>query len=112
MADMGESWTREDSLSIARQAAAQAWCTPKNSHTEMDVNLAEAFAEILANWIDTANNYAKNADFYKLLVDDCARAIGPKAFISDDGTTRTTPVRLRVPELVAEIAIELATKAR
>ena len=32
---------------LARQKAAQAWCTEKTSRTEMDVVLAEAFAEIL-----------------------------------------------------------------
>lgn len=31
----------------ARMLAAQAWCTPKTSSTEMDVELAEAFAFIL-----------------------------------------------------------------
>lgn len=32
---------------LARQKAAQAWCKPKTSNTEMDTDLAEAFAEIL-----------------------------------------------------------------
>jgi len=32
---------------LARQKVAQAWCTPKTSKTEMDINLAEAFADIL-----------------------------------------------------------------
>ena len=32
---------------LARQKAAQAWCTEKTSRTEMDVDLCEAFAEIL-----------------------------------------------------------------
>lgn len=29
------------------QLAAQAWCTPKTKKIEMNVDLAEAFAEIL-----------------------------------------------------------------
>lgn len=32
---------------LARQKAAQAWCKPETSSIEMDVRLAEAFAEIL-----------------------------------------------------------------
>ncbi len=32
---------------LSRQKAAQAWCKPTTSSTEMDTNLAEAFAEIL-----------------------------------------------------------------
>lgn len=32
---------------LARQKAAQAWCTDATSGIEMDVRLAEAFSEIL-----------------------------------------------------------------
>ena len=32
---------------LCRQKAAQAWCTEETSHIEMDVRLAEAFADIL-----------------------------------------------------------------
>lgn len=32
---------------LARQKAAQAWCKETTKHIEMDVALAEAFAEIL-----------------------------------------------------------------
>ena len=38
---------RERCIVEARQLAAQAWCTEKTSATEMDVDLAEAFANIL-----------------------------------------------------------------
>ena len=31
----------------ARQLAAQAWCTEETKHIEMDVRLAEAFAQII-----------------------------------------------------------------
>lgn len=36
----------------ARQKAAQAWCTEKTKHKEMDTDLAEAFAEILDEYIE------------------------------------------------------------
>ena len=32
---------------LAREKAAQAWCKDTTKHKEMDVDLAEAFAEIL-----------------------------------------------------------------
>ena len=32
---------------LAREKAAQAWCTPKTQNIEMDTRLAEAFANIL-----------------------------------------------------------------
>lgn len=38
---------RESEMLFARELAAQAWCKEETKHTDMDVNLAEAFAEIL-----------------------------------------------------------------
>jgi hypothetical protein len=35
---------------IAMEKAAQAWCKSKTSNIEMDVNLAEAFAEIIEEY--------------------------------------------------------------
>ena len=32
---------------LSREKAAQAWCTEKTNKIEMDIDLAEAFAEIL-----------------------------------------------------------------
>ena len=34
-------------MKLAREKAAQAWCTPTTESKEMDVDLAEAFADIL-----------------------------------------------------------------
>ena len=36
-----------DTSVFSRQQAAQAWCDPRASHLEMDVGLAEVFAEML-----------------------------------------------------------------
>ena len=36
----------------ARGLAAQAWCTPQTQAIEMDVRLAEAFADILKREVD------------------------------------------------------------
>jgi hypothetical protein len=38
---------QEELKSRAREIAATAWCTENTSHIEMDVDLAEAFADIL-----------------------------------------------------------------
>lgn len=35
------------SMELCREKAAQAWCKDSTSHLEMDVELCEAFAEIL-----------------------------------------------------------------
>jgi hypothetical protein len=37
----------ERRLNFARERAAQCWCTPETQSIEMDVVLAEAFAQIL-----------------------------------------------------------------
>jgi len=49
------------SMELCRGKAAQAWCTEKNKHKEMDSDLAEAFAEILQEiwsqpWLGNATN--------------------------------------------------------
>lgn len=92
-----------DWIEEARQMAAQCWCDDDTSGIEMDVRLAEAVARRIAAWMDTAAQAQGNADFYRGLVDECAKHLGPRAFTADDGTVQLDPVRLRVPELVAEL---------
>lgn len=72
------------------------------SGIEMDVRLAEAVARRIAAWMDTAAQAQRNADFYRGLVDECAKHLGPRAFTADDGTVLPDPVLLRVPELVSK----------
>ncbi len=93
----------EQYMDTARQMAAQCWCDDDTSGIEMDVRLAEAVARRIAAWMDTAAQAQRNADFYRGLVDECAKHLGPRAFTADDGTVLPDPVRLRVPELVAEL---------
>ena len=47
----------------ARMKAAQAWCTEKTKHKEMDPELAEAFAEILDEYIEALIWCSGFADF-------------------------------------------------
>ena len=93
-----ETWMPE-----ARQMAAQCWCDSDTSHIEMDVLLAEAVARRIASWMDTAAQMQRNAEFYSGLLDDCAKHLGPRAYTADDGAVMDEPIRLRVPELVAEM---------
>lgn len=83
--------------------AAQCWRDPETSDRVMDVALAEAVARRIAGWMDTAAQYARNADFYSGLLDECAKHLGPAAYTADDGTVMDTPLRLKVPELVAQL---------
>lgn len=91
---------------MAREAAAQCWCTPETSCIEMDVRLAEAFARVLAGWIDTAAQFSRNEAFYRDLLDETAKHLGPEVFVCDDGGISDSPLRLKVPELVAALRAE------
>ena len=86
-----------------RGMAAQAWCQPTTEHKQMDPELAEAFAWILKAWIDTGSQFARNEEFYRDLLDKCAESIGPEAYTSDDGSVQDSPLRLKIPEIVARV---------
>lgn len=88
----------------ALQEAAQCWCDDETSGKQMDPALAEAFAKRLAVWMESAMQMARNAAFYCSLLDQCAEYLGREAYTADDGTVMSTPVRLKIPELVAELA--------
>lgn len=90
----------EQQLPLARELAAQAWCRPETSGIEMDVRLADAFANILAGWLDTAAQMSRNADFYRGIVHQVGEMFGDAAKLSDDGSVQQEVLALKVPELV------------
>jgi len=95
-----------DQMELARQLAAQAWCAPETSSIEMDVRLAEAFASVLAGWLDTAAQMQRNADFYRGIVVQVGELFGTAAKTSDDGSVQEDVLALKVPELVAAAIAE------
>jgi len=86
----------------ALQEAAQCWCDDETSGKQMDAALARAFAKRLSVWMETAAMMSRNADFFRGLLDQCASHLGREAYTADDGTVMDDPVRLKIPELVAE----------
>lgn len=91
----------------ARQVAAQCWCDDDTKDRVMDTVLAEAVAKRIAAWMDTAMQFNRNEDFYRKLLDECAENLGPlrdRAFIQDDGGIVDSPLRLKIPGLVGELA--------
>ncbi len=56
--------------------------------------------QLAINWVETARSYAKNEEFYRDLLDQCAEHIGDDAFINDAGERTESPVRLKIPDLV------------
>ena len=93
-----------DWMEEARQMAAQCWCDPETSDRVMDPALAEAVARRIAAWMWTAAQGERNAAYYRGLVKECGKSIGPAAYLCDDGTVSPDVLCAKVPELVAALA--------
>ena len=55
-------------------------------------------------WTETARQFANDVEFWRGLVYECAKHLGPEVFIADDGSVSDSPLALKVPELVAKLA--------
>lgn len=86
----------------AREIAAQCWCDEETKTITFDPILAEAVARRISAWMDTAAQMARNADFYRGLLDKCAKRLGVASYTADDGTVMDEPVRLKIPELIGD----------
>jgi len=62
----------------------------------------------LANALSALATELDNKKFYVRLLDECAEYLGKAVFECEDGTVATTPLRLRVPELVKAQTVEIA----
>lgn len=95
----------------AREAIAQGWCEPETSKMTMDPILAEAIAKpvgrALRHWHDTAEQYARNAEYYRGLVNEIGLMLGDEVFISDDGSRQEDVLCAKVPQLVRDKIGEL-----
>ena len=60
------------------------------------------------NWIETAREYANNADFFRSLVVKCGVAIGAESYIQDDGGISKDVLCIKVPTLVEKLIAENA----
>jgi len=92
---MPSTWMDE-----ALEQAAQCWCDPEIEGRVMDPPLAEAIAKRIANWMDTAAQNQRNADYYRGLLVRCGEAIGDQAYIADDGNISEHVLCAKIPELV------------
>lgn len=52
-------------------------------------------------WMEEARRFCANEEFYRGLLDKCAGHFGVEAYTADDGTVFDSPVRLKIPDLVA-----------
>ena len=93
-------------MSDYRSMVAQCWCVETTKHLVMEPALAEVFARLLGNWIETAAQAYRNVEYYQGLLDQCAQSIGVEAYTADDGIVHPEPLRIKVPELVAKLCEE------
>jgi hypothetical protein len=61
-------------------------------------------------WINVAAMHHRNEEYYRGLIDQIGEALGPQAYISDDGSVQDSVLRAKVPELA--IPYIAAAKAR
>ena len=66
----------------------------------MALKTTEDFMGIALCGMATAAQAQRNEDFYRGLVDACAKALGQAAYTDDEGAVHSSPIRLKVPELV------------
>lgn len=92
--------TTLNSLEEARAIAAQCCCDSKTKNLEMNSTLVENVAQQIANWIETAAMYGRNANYYHELLARCGKAIGNRAFIADDGTRNQDVLCDKIPEII------------
>lgn len=88
----------------ARHLAAQCWCDAETSSIQMDSRLAEAVARRIAGWMEEAAMYARNMEFYRGLLDECASHLGSDVFVSEDGSIQDEPILLKVPSMVRDLS--------
>ncbi len=59
-----------------------------------------------ASWEETAEQHCRNKFFYRDLLDQVAKHLGPEVFVSDDGSIQDEPLRLKIPKLVEKLKAE------
>jgi len=58
-------------------------------------------------WEETAAQHCRNEFFYRGLLDQIAVHLGPNVYVSDDGSIQDSPLRLKIPEMVADLRAKL-----
>lgn len=59
-------------------------------------------------WKNTAEQSCSNEEFYRDLLDETGKHLGPQVFIANDGSKMDSPLRLKIPGLVAALEAQLA----
>ena len=62
--------------------------------------MSEKLLREIENWRETAQRHAGNEDFYRRIVVETGKLLGPEAYISDDGSVQQDILCAKVFELV------------
>jgi hypothetical protein len=64
----------------------------------------DALRRMAKGWVETSLQHLRNEEYYRGLLNECAKHLGPDVFVQDDGGVVTEPLRAKVPELVRRLA--------
>lgn len=83
---------------------------PEIKHDSSNLAVIEALTNNLItinaqrdSWEQIAFEYAQNMGYYMGLLDQIAETLGPEAFTADDGGLHDSPIRAKLPEMIAEL---------
>lgn len=93
----------DSDMQDARMLAAQAWCHETTKDRVMDPALCEVFATMLCAKTNFAREFCNNMEYYRGLLDQCAEHLKPEVFVCDSGDISDSPLRAKIPELVAAL---------
>ncbi len=74
-------------------------------YDELAKRLAPETSEPRSPWEETAAQFCRNMEYYRGLVDRIGRAIGPEAYVADDGSVSEDVLRAKVPEIIERLLI-------
>ncbi len=93
----------QDHSEIARSSVLS--CFDENQIIREDT--VRKLSRLIEGWMDIAAQHCLNESFYRDLLNKCAENLGPvqpKVFVQDDGGIVDEPLRVKLPELVKELA--------
>ena len=99
----GYQFARVDDLQNGEAIAAAVNALPSLLD---DLKELKAENARLRGWEDAVAQFARNADYYRGLLDEIAPLFGHAVYVSDDGSIQDSPLRAKMPELANDMALE------
>jgi hypothetical protein len=71
--------------------------------TEDIIGELEELTRSRDGWERAALQYSQGQEYYIGLLDQIANLLGPEAFTADDGGLHNSPIRAKLPEMIAKL---------